>query len=47
MTAVYLAGHGHHWPGGAGGLGERFGGPNVSPVSGNELVWEFCRRHHL
>ncbi|MFO0848861.1 MAG: hypothetical protein U0871_09950 [Gemmataceae bacterium] len=47
MRAVYLDGLGHHWPGGKGQLGERVGGPATDRYDGNDLVWEFCRRHHL
>lgn len=41
LTVWLIAGLGHHWPGGAGILGERLGGPTVSPVRASEAIWEF------
>jgi polyhydroxybutyrate depolymerase len=43
---VYLIeGLGHHWPGGKGQLNPRIGGPSVSPLHANEVIWDFFRRH--
>lgn len=38
-----IAGHGHHWPGGKGLLGERLGGPAATGVDATGEVWEFFR----
>lgn len=45
FRAVVVAGLGHHWPGGKGRFDPRFAGPPSDRVSGNDLVWEFFRRH--
>ena len=42
-----IPGHGHHWPGGKGLLGERLGGPAASGVDATAEIWEFVRRHSL
>ena len=41
VRAHVIPGLGHHWPGGAGQLNPRLGGPMASPVSANELLGEF------
>ncbi len=41
----FVEGHGHHWPGGKGRLGERLGGPSTDRVHANELIGEFFRSH--
>lgn len=41
MVATYIAGLGHHWPGGRGVLGTKLGGPIVNTVNANRLIWEF------
>lgn len=39
---VYLIENlGHHWPGGAGKLGEKLGGPITSEVNATNVIWEF------
>jgi polyhydroxybutyrate depolymerase len=43
MRVVVLAGLGHHWPGGKGGLGEKMGGPIVPTLDAAETIWEFFR----
>jgi polyhydroxybutyrate depolymerase len=39
-----LPGHGHHWPGGQGKMGERLGGPNVPGFDANRMIWDFVSR---
>ncbi len=34
---------GHHWPGGAGLLGERLGGPTTSNVNATPKIWRFFK----
>jgi polyhydroxybutyrate depolymerase len=41
---VIVPGLGHHWPGGAGRLNPRIGGPPGGEVSANEVVWGFFER---
>lgn len=41
MRVGVLAGLGHHWPGGKGGLGEKLGGPFVPTIDAAETIWEF------
>ena len=43
MTRVVLAGQGHHWPGGAGRLGAKLGGPNDSRFDASLAVTRFFR----
>ena len=38
-----VAGHGHHWPGGRGMLGEYLGGPISTELNATAAVWEFFR----
>ncbi|MGL6096920.1 MAG: alpha/beta hydrolase family esterase [Fimbriiglobus sp.] len=45
FRAVYVAGLGHHWPGGRGQLDARIGGPPGGPIHGCDDVWAFARRH--
>jgi polyhydroxybutyrate depolymerase len=40
-----IPGHGHHWPGGKGLLGERLGGPISRTVDATAEIWEFVRQH--
>ena len=47
FRAVIIPGLGHHWPGGAGQLNPRLGGPKDSPISANEWVWDFFRSRHF
>jgi len=42
-----IPGHGHHWPGGKGLLGERLGGPAATGVDATAVIWEFVRMHRL
>jgi polyhydroxybutyrate depolymerase len=42
-----VAGHGHHWPGGKGLLGERLGGPLAGGVNATSEIWQFFHRHRL
>jgi len=44
FSEVIVPGLGHHWPGGAGRLNPRIGGPPGGEASANELIWEFFRR---
>jgi polyhydroxybutyrate depolymerase len=43
LTVCRIAGLGHHWPGGAGILGQRYGGPTTSPIRASEVIWAFFR----
>jgi polyhydroxybutyrate depolymerase len=47
IESTFIAGLGHHWPGGKGGLGERIGGPTASPLSATDEIWAFFTRHSL
>ncbi len=40
---VLVPGLGHHWPGGKGLLGEKWGGPVGGPMDGTAAVWDFFR----
>ena len=44
FEAWAIEGHGHHWPGGRGGMGERLGGPNRPGFDGNAIVLDFLER---
>ncbi len=44
ITEVIVPGLGHHWPGGAGRLNPRIGGPPGGEVNANEVVWEFFQK---
>jgi polyhydroxybutyrate depolymerase len=43
FAAFVVPGLGHHWPGGAGQLNPRLGGPNVSPIVANDFLADFFR----
>jgi polyhydroxybutyrate depolymerase len=45
MRAYFIDGHGHHWPGGRGGLKERLAGRNVRRLVANDVIWEFFVQH--
>ena len=45
FRSIVVPGLGHHWPGGTGQLNPRLGGPKESPISANEWMWEFMKRH--
>lgn len=47
LTALYLTGHGHHWPGGKQNLPERLVGPNISRVDAAEVIWNFFKTCRL
>ena len=47
FRAVFVAGLGHHWPGGQGRLDRRFGGEPAGPLDANGVIGEFFRRHTL
>lgn len=38
-----VPGHGHHWPGGRGLLGERLGGPASTELDATAAIWAFFR----
>ena len=45
LTAYFLEGHGHGWPGGAGEeLPARFLGPSNPHLRGTDIIWGFFRR---
>lgn len=43
---VIVPGLGHHWPGGAGRLNPRIGGPPGGEVIANEVVWNFFKNNN-
>jgi polyhydroxybutyrate depolymerase len=45
LTAMYLDGHGHHWPGTKRVLPERILGPNTTTLNATEVLWEFFEQH--
>lgn len=48
LTAYFLAGHGHAWPGSAGDpMPERYLGPVKASINATDVVWGFCKRHVL
>ena len=40
FRAIFLGGHGHHWPGGLGRLHPRYGGP-CRDYPANQVIWSF------
>ncbi|MEZ6140472.1 MAG: PHB depolymerase family esterase [Zavarzinella sp.] len=38
---------GHHWPGGAGQMGEKLGGPHHKEIDATQLIWDFFQKHSL
>jgi len=47
FRALLIDGHGHHWPGGRGGLNPRIGGPISAKLDLNARLFDFLSRHHL
>ncbi|HLW67481.1 MAG TPA: PHB depolymerase family esterase [Gemmataceae bacterium] len=47
LEARIIAGLGHHWPGGYGGLSERIAGPYLARVNATKTIWEFFREKNL
>jgi polyhydroxybutyrate depolymerase len=47
LDARIIAGLGHHWPGGRGGLSPRIAGPYSDRVNATRMIWEFFREHRL
>ncbi len=47
FRSVFVAGLGHHWPGGRGQLNPRIGGRPSDDPNANELIWGFFQRHVL
>ncbi len=43
LTALYLEGHGHHWPGSTRSLPPAMMGPNTSKLDATETIWEFFK----
>jgi polyhydroxybutyrate depolymerase len=43
LTAYFLSGHGHGWPGGSDVLPERLIGPSATSIKATDLIWEFFR----
>jgi polyhydroxybutyrate depolymerase len=43
LEAWFIAGLGHHWPGGRAGLNRRIAGPPSNAVDATAAVWEFFR----
>jgi polyhydroxybutyrate depolymerase len=41
LTALYLEGHGHQWPGGQANLPESVVGPVTSKLSATDAIWDF------
>jgi polyhydroxybutyrate depolymerase len=46
FTAMIVPGLGHHWPGGAGQLNPRLGGPKESPIRANDVLAAFFDLGH-
>lgn len=44
LEAWTIAGLGHHWPGGRGGLNRRIAGPTSDRVRATEVIWDFFQR---
>ncbi len=44
LTAYFLEGHGHHWPGTRSVLPETVMGPNKTKLNATETIWEFFER---
>jgi polyhydroxybutyrate depolymerase len=47
LVVEVVAGLGHHWPGGKGGLSRRIAGEPSDRVNANDVIWDFFRRHPL
>jgi len=47
LTARIVPGLGHHWPGGRGQFNPRMAGPPSDRLNGNDVIWEFFKRHPL
>jgi polyhydroxybutyrate depolymerase len=45
LIAYFIAGLGHHWPGGRGQLSQRLAGPPSARVRANDLIWAFFQKH--
>ncbi|MGE0608803.1 MAG: PHB depolymerase family esterase [Pirellulales bacterium] len=41
LTAIYIEGHGHEWPGGNSGLPERIIGPKTNKLNAVDTIWDF------
>jgi polyhydroxybutyrate depolymerase len=45
LTALFIAGHGHAWPGGqASGLPESVLGPDAKKLNATDVIWEFFKK---
>jgi polyhydroxybutyrate depolymerase len=47
FQARIIAGLGHHWPGGRGGLSPRIAGPFSNYVHASRMIWEFFQKQQL
>jgi polyhydroxybutyrate depolymerase len=47
LEARIIAGLGHHWPGGRGGLSPRIAGPYSDRLNASKEIWQFFRRQRL
>jgi polyhydroxybutyrate depolymerase len=45
MTAFFIDGLGHHWPGGQGKVSVDLAGSAATTVSANDLIWEYFSKH--
>jgi polyhydroxybutyrate depolymerase len=45
LTAYYIEGQGHNWPGGKDILPARFMGPSSDKVNATDLIWAFFEKH--
>jgi polyhydroxybutyrate depolymerase len=47
LTAWFIPGLGHHWPGGRGGLNARIAGPFSDRVLATNVIWQFFQNCRL
>jgi polyhydroxybutyrate depolymerase len=45
LTAEFIEGQGHNWPGGQSLLPERMVGPVVKTLNATDVIWDFFRQH--
>ncbi len=43
LTAIYIEGHGHEWPGGRSGLPARMIGPTTNKLNATDVIWDFFK----
>lgn len=45
LTAIFITGQGHQWPGGESSLPERLVGPSTDQLDATDEIWEFFQKH--